>query len=956
MALTATLLRYDKRCGQSGIPDNRKCTKTPSAPLSTPPTEHGGSPNTRLLLTGAGVAAMGAVLGVLAHDVYSSGVPKSKIPPDEPPEGLYDSFKPGDLIYQTNKFAGAHRAHYAVYIGKVNGTHQVFDTSIKQQGKQIKSQMAVRSIEAATDTGTSYALATRADGGKNKQPTREQLLTIVERLNNKSFDWTGFESNCETLARAVVNDLPVSTQTEHVSTLSKRLTTGIVSALAPPQYRRNAVKQKNVQNLVKRTLVDSAELRIDKRCGKSGIADNKNCTRTIVAGTNRTKPAQPSSISNNLRLVLGAVAAGTISVAGLRAVDDVVRTRSRQYGEPTFTTFNKPFGNAEKYINAPDKKPIAAGAFGKTSFVTVEGTQYVVKEPQSPSKATRKAMAVGLTAKAVRNLYRAQGRITQSEVANARLAGDIGVAPRVVAASRGALVTEVARGTPTKEFNSSTKHKLYATLAKLHRAGIAHNDLKGDNIFTDKASGTLELIDFGLSQRNSGAVAREWYRAMNPESPNVLLAVTGTTTGSFNLRTLNPSGYKKAESALARVLKDKVSEENLIKASKDARTARQIQIVINNFYEGKYNEKTHVTPVRGHALWDYSSDGQVQSPVRNLVKDRAPLMKRDAEEMDKRLDKKCGASGIPDSAKCTKGGNWPRAATIGAALTAGGIAAYALTRGGGKSVATDPSAPESGPPRLPGLTPRALLAQAPARLSKTQRLRANTAEAIRTAEGRIAQTAREEVRRVAQIGNTMAAAGEATGMAAKTTLRELRLRTEAARRRFEPGYRSAPAAKPKTPAQLSPGMEPAFEVPLNPPRRRSPEAASVDPRTGQPRRRRARGFGRRDSGVVFYGSQVINPARRDTDDGKKYTKVVTNPETGRKNRIRYGAKGYKIAPGTNKGDNYCARSFGDMKSEGYDCSGAERNTPLCLSRAKWKCSGKTSRRGDAALTPGKSLA
>ena len=92
-------------------------------------------------------------------------------------------------------------------------------------------------------------------------------------------------------------------------------------------------------------------------------------------------------------------------------------------------------------------------------------------------------------------------------------------------------------------------------------------------------------------------------------------------------------------------------------------------------------------------------------------------------------------------------------------------------------------------------------------------------------------------------------------------------------------------------------------------------------------------------------------AQADTEDGKKYSKTVTNPETGRKNKVRYGAKGYRIAPGTDKGDNYCARSFGDMKSEGYDCSGAERNTPLCLSRAKWKCSGKTSRRD--GLTPGK---
>jgi hypothetical protein len=89
----------------------------------------------------------------------------------------------------------------------------------------------------------------------------------------------------------------------------------------------------------------------------------------------------------------------------------------------------------------------------------------------------------------------------------------------------------------------------------------------------------------------------------------------------------------------------------------------------------------------------------------------------------------------------------------------------------------------------------------------------------------------------------------------------------------------------------------------------------------------------------------------DAEDGKKYSKTVTNPKTGRKNKVRYGAKGYTIAPGTDKGDRYCARSFGDMKSHGKDCGGKDRNTPLCLSRAKWKCSGKTSRRD--SLTPGK---
>ena len=32
--------------------------------------------------------------------------------------------------------------------------------------------------------------------------------------------------------------------------------------------------------------------------------------------------------------------------------------------------------------------------------------------------------------------------------------------------------------------------------------------------------------------------------------------------------------------------------------------------------------------------------------------------------------------------------------------------------------------------------------------------------------------------------------------------------------------------------------------------------------------------------------------------GKKYSKTVTNPKTGRKKTVKYGAKGYTIGPGT----------------------------------------------------------
>lgn len=80
------------------------------------------------------------------------------------------------------------------------------------------------------------------------------------------------------------------------------------------------------------------------------------------------------------------------------------------------------------------------------------------------------------------------------------------------------------------------------------------------------------------------------------------------------------------------------------------------------------------------------------------------------------------------------------------------------------------------------------------------------------------------------------------------------------------------------------------------------------------------------------------------DDGKKYTHTYTDKK-GKKKKVRYGAKGYSISPGTKRGDSYCARSYGDMKSHNKDCSGKDRNTPMCLSRRKWKCKGKSSSKG-----------
>ena len=72
-----------------------------------------------------------------------------------------------------------------------------------------------------------------------------------------------------------------------------------------------------------------------------------------------------------------------------------------------------------------------------------------------------------------------------------------------------------------------------------------------------------------------------------------------------------------------------------------------------------------------------------------------------------------------------------------------------------------------------------------------------------------------------------------------------------------------------------------------------------------------------------------NKILRSERKGKKY-KVLVNGKY-----VHFGAKGYRMFPGTKRGDSYCARSYGikgvnDIESPNY------------WSRLKWRCEGKRS--------------
>lgn len=78
-------------------------------------------------------------------------------------------------------------------------------------------------------------------------------------------------------------------------------------------------------------------------------------------------------------------------------------------------------------------------------------------------------------------------------------------------------------------------------------------------------------------------------------------------------------------------------------------------------------------------------------------------------------------------------------------------------------------------------------------------------------------------------------------------------------------------------------------------------------------------------------------------NNKKYKKTIVNKKTWRTKTIKYWDKRYTIAPGTSRWDSYCARSYWIKKGLSKDKQN-NPNTPNNLSRKKWKCVGKKSKK------------
>ena len=73
---------------------------------------------------------------------------------------------------------------------------------------------------------------------------------------------------------------------------------------------------------------------------------------------------------------------------------------------------------------------------------------------------------------------------------------------------------------------------------------------------------------------------------------------------------------------------------------------------------------------------------------------------------------------------------------------------------------------------------------------------------------------------------------------------------------------------------------------------------------------------------------------------KSRYKKVGNRKVGYGQAGNASDGGPRVRPNTSKGDAYCARSMGQMRD--FPKAAKDPNSPLRLSRKRWKCSGSKS--------------
>jgi hypothetical protein len=182
--------------------------------------------------TAAGVGLIYAV-SKIKKDLKASQVDFNSI--RTPPNGgipdaitlaKYDSFPPGSIVRK--HFRGGQmgtRSHYAVYLGKdaKTGLHTTVDVNRDPVTNINMIRKSTLEYKAGPNE-TEYELVKDFITKDNKPIyTPEQVIRRANEVLGAPFEHTGFESNCEAFARAIVEGSAKSTQADKVSKLTSTI-------------------------------------------------------------------------------------------------------------------------------------------------------------------------------------------------------------------------------------------------------------------------------------------------------------------------------------------------------------------------------------------------------------------------------------------------------------------------------------------------------------------------------------------------------------------------------------------------------------------------------------------------------------------------------------------------------------------------------------------------------------
>jgi serine/threonine protein kinase len=352
--------------------------------------------------------------------------------------------------------------------------------------------------------------------------------------------------------------------------------------------------------------------RLDLKCGKGAISKGEKCTKGPATAVEEERKGPTTKQKVVAGIYVAALASSLVSIRNTRRAYD-----TKFGGTDRVTPLDGVFGDSQAFnkFQTGSKGP-AAGMFGRVTFGSVNGKSAVLKVID-PDKAAltaqvKGAQALGLyTESAANNIIKGANGVTKQELDHARLAGELGFGPKVIAANPKAMLMETAQGrtlgtqdrtirfapkvaqdparqvglikrniTKGTEISDVQKRRLVSSMARMHTAGIAHNDLHPNNVFVSNQG--AQFIDFGASTRGGKAVAHEFVQLMN--KPRYGLTQLGGM--GYNLKTIDPKGYAKTEAAIKKAIGKRVGTLTAadIAKAKGPDLDAKLQAIIDGYY------------------------------------------------------------------------------------------------------------------------------------------------------------------------------------------------------------------------------------------------------------------------------------------------------------------------------------------------------------------------------------